>query len=149
MPMPFTYRHASAEFAAYLTLARDLLDIETDTMAYTATRAVFLVFRARATPQDVLRLGDVLPAVLRAILVAEWHLGPLRPWGTRAEQTAEAQTYHPHHNLTPPNCLDAVAEAVAAQVLALDWDACLARLQPEAAAFWHVPPDRRHPVRFA
>jgi uncharacterized protein (DUF2267 family) len=117
-------------------------------MTFTATRAVFLVFRARATATDVLRFGDILPAVLRAILVQDWRLEPPRPWGTRDEQRAEALAFHPHHNLTPPNCLEAVAEAVAAQVPASDWDACLASLQPEAAAFWHVPPQDRRPVRF-
>ncbi len=149
MPMPYTYRHASAEFAGYLALARDLLCIETDTMAYTATHAVFLTFRARAAHLDTLRFADLLPAVLRAILIEDWHLEPPRPWGNRDEQVAEAMAFHPHHNLTPPHCIDAVAEAVAAQVLAPDWDRCLARLAPEAAAFWHVPPDRRRPVRFA
>lgn len=148
MPMPYTYRHASAEFSAYLTLAKDLLGLQSDTMTYTATHAVFLTFRARATLDETLRFADILPAVLRAILVADWHPAPPLPWGTRAEQVAEVLAFHPHHNLTPPRAINAVAEALAAQVLAIDWDACLAQMTPGAATFWHVPPERRHPVSF-
>ena len=69
-------------------------------------------------------------------------------WGSRADQIASAQGKRPHHNLTAANCIEAVAEAVAAQVLALDRDDCLGSLAPEARAFWRIEPERRRPVSF-
>lgn len=150
MPMPYTYRHASAEFSAFLRDAREELGLESDNMAYTATDAVFRVFRARLTVEEALAFADILPAVLRAIFVADWRPAAPLPFADRASLTREAQAVRPHHNLTPDHAIAALARVLRRHVLAIDLDRVLARLPPGAAEFWSVPgEDRKGPgVRF-
>lgn len=138
--MPYTYRHASTEFAAFLAAARDGLNLSSDNATYTATDAVFQVFRRRLSVPQALAFADVLPCVLRAIFLAHWDVSALvLPFADRAALTAEAQAVRPHHNLTPGNCIEAVARAVRGQVLALDLDRVLATLPEGAVEFWAVP----------
>lgn len=148
MPMPYTYRHASAEFRAFLADARAALNLDSDNATYTATEAVLHCFRARLTLPQALGFADILPTVLRAIFVASWHPMPPRPWGTRADQIAECKALRPHHNLTPDTCIDAVAEALYAQILTTRLAPVLAAMGPQAEAFWYVPPNRRRAVSF-
>lgn len=79
MPMPYTYRHASAEFAAFLADAREALGLESDNATYTAVDAVFQVFRTRLSVEQALAFADLLPCVLRAIFVWRWHPPPRFP----------------------------------------------------------------------
>lgn len=148
MPMPYTYRHASAEFRLFLDTARAAMALDSDNTTFTATEGVLLCFRRRLTVDQALRFADVLPAVLRALFLARWHPELPAPWGSRVAQIAEAKALRPHHNMTPDTCIDAVAEALTTQVLALDLASVLAAIGPEAQAFWAVPPERRHPVGF-
>lgn len=141
MPMPYTYRHASAEFSAFIADARDEMGLVSDNMTYTATDAVFQVFRARLTVPQALAFADVLPAVLGAIFLWRWTPAPPLPWADRATLTREAQAIRPHHNLTPDNAIAALSRSLRRHVLARDLAQAFARLPPEAAAFWHVPPD--------
>ena len=98
--MPWTYRHASAEWQRFLDVAKDELILVSDNAAYTAIQGVLLTFRCRLTIDQALRFGDALPSVPRAIFVMGWHPSAPVPWGSRDEQTAEAQALRPHHNLT-------------------------------------------------
>lgn len=148
MPMPYTYRHASAEYRLYLDIARDAMNLTSDNATYTATEAVLLCFRRRLTLPQALAFADILPCVLRAIFIAHWHPTDPAPWGSRADQIAECRALRPHHNLTPETCIDAVAEALTTQILQTDLAPVLAAIGPEAQAFWFVPPDRRHAVSF-
>jgi uncharacterized protein (DUF2267 family) len=141
MPMPYTYRHASAEFRAFLDDAREAFDLESDNSTYTAVDAVFRVFRARLTVPEALAFADILPCVLRAIFVADWHPAEPLPFADRASLTREAQAVRPHHNRTPDNVIEALARVLRRHVLAIDLDRVLARLPPGAAEFWAVPPD--------
>lgn len=113
MPMPYTYRHASAEFAAFLADARERLGLDSDNMTYTAVDAVFQVFRRRLTVPQALAFADVLPAVLRAIFLWRWTPGDPVPWSARADLAVEVKAVRPHHNLTPDHAITAVAEALA------------------------------------
>ena len=144
--MPYTYRHASAEFTAFLADARAALNLTSDNATYTAVDGVFQTFRRRLTVPQALTFADALPAVLRAIFVWRWSpVAPL-PFATRAAMTAEAQSLRPNHNLTPDNCIAAVAWALRS---AADLDPALATLPPEARAFWDLPPDMPpRPLRF-
>ena len=138
--MPWTYRQATREWQAFLTEARDAMGLETDNVTYTAVQGVLQAFRRRLTPQQAIDFAQVLPSVLRALFVADWHLadGPLPP-GTRADWTAEAIALRPHHNLTPPNCVAATALALRKSVLRDDLDRVLATLPAFAAEFWSTP----------
>ena len=90
MPMPYTYRHASAEVSASLADARAALDLVSDNSTYSAVDAVFRVFRARLAMPQALSFDDVLPCVLRAIFVADWHPADPLPFADRATLTREA-----------------------------------------------------------
>ncbi|NUB42813.1 DUF2267 domain-containing protein [Fertoebacter nigrum] len=139
MPMPATYRQATAEWRAFLADARDEMALVSDNSTYTAVQGVLRAFRRRLTPQQAVDFAGVLPSVLRALFVAEWQLAPPADPRTRADWTAEARALRPHHNLTPENCVAATAIALRKAVQARDLDRVIARLPPFAAEFWATP----------
>lgn len=139
MPMPWTYRQATREWQAFFADAREAMGLETDNVAYTAVQGVLQAFRARLTPQQAIDFAQVLPAVLRALFIADWRLGDPLPPGTRADWTAEAMALRRQHNLTPPNCVEATAFALRKSVLREDLDRVLATLPAFAAEFWSTP----------
>ena len=142
MPMPWTYRHATREFRAFLDDAKDRMGLESDNMAYTAVDGVFRTFRARLTPAEGLRFASVLPSVPRAIFVADWvPRDPPLPFADRAAMTAEAQALRRDHNLTPDTAIAAVAWALRRSCDQRALDRVLAGLPEGAVAFWHVEVD--------
>jgi uncharacterized protein (DUF2267 family) len=142
MPMPWTYRHATKEWRAFLEDVKERMSLVSDNSAYTAVDAVFQVFRRRLTAQQGLDFASVLPSVLRAIFVKDWDVsaGPV-PFADRDTLTAEAQNVRVHHNLTPDNAIEATAWAVRRCTNRRDFERVLARLPEEARAFWHVDVD--------
>jgi uncharacterized protein (DUF2267 family) len=140
MPMPWTYRQATREWQAFLGEAMAAMNLESDNATYTAVQGVLRAFRQRLTPQQAIDFAQVLPSVLRALFVADWRLddGPLPP-GTRSDWTAGAMALRPHHNLTPPNCVEATALALRKCVLREDLEHVLATLPAFAAEFWSTP----------
>ncbi len=138
MPMPWTYRHASREWRAFLDDVRERMDLVSDNSAYTAVDAVFRVFRRRLTAQQGLDFAAVLPSILRAIFVAEWRLADPVPFADRAALTAEVKAVRPDHNLTPDNAIEATAWAVRRCTNRTDLDRVLAGLPAGARDFWHV-----------
>lgn len=139
MPMPWTYRHASKEFHAFLVDAKDRMGLASDNMAYTAVDAVFQVFRRRLTPEQGIAFADLLPAVLRAIFVHGWEVGRApEPFAPRDVLTREAQAVRPHHNLTPDNAIEATAWALRRSLRQAELDALLATFPPGAAEFWRA-----------
>ncbi|WP_229666013.1 DUF2267 domain-containing protein [Wenxinia marina] len=138
--MPWTYRHASAEWRRFLDDFRAETDLVSDNSAYTAIQGVLHAFRRRLTVAEALGFADMLPAVVRAIFVEGWDTGaPTAAPGTRADWTAEARALRPDHNLTPDNAVEACAVALRRQVRAPDIDRALARLPPFASEFWSTP----------
>lgn len=144
MPMPWTYRHASREFRAFLDDAKERMGLESDNMAYTAVDGVFRTFRRRLTPEQGILFASALPSVLSAIFIRDWDVtAPPLPFGTRAEMTREAQALRRHHNLTPDNAIEATAFALWRVMNSADLARVLDKLPPEARAFWAVeaPPE--------
>lgn len=139
MPMPWTYRHATKEWRAFLDDAKERMSLDSDNMAYTAVDGVFQTFRRRLTAQQGLDFASVLPSVLRAIFVKDWEIAetPL-PFPDRAALIREVKQLRAHHNQTPDNAIEATAWAVRRCTNAADFDRVLARLPGGAAAFWHV-----------
>ncbi|PLL10085.1 DUF2267 domain-containing protein [Tabrizicola sp. TH137] len=139
MPMPWTYRHASREFRAFLDDVKELMSLESDNMAYTAVDAVFQVFRRRLTAQQGLDFASVLPSIPRAIFVKDWIVeNPPTPFTDRTTMTAEAKKVRVHHNLTPDNAIEATAWALRRSLDQRDLDRVLERIGPDAQSFWHV-----------
>lgn len=146
--MPATYRQATREFRAFIADARDRLSLDSDNMTYTAVDGVFLTFRRRLTAQEGLWFADALPAVLAAMFLRNWDLSmaPLE-FSSREEMTREAQALRPHHNLTPPNAIEAVAWAVRRAVDQRAFDSVLERMPEGAVAFWAVDVDDPRELR--
>ena len=140
MPMPWTYRHASREWRAFLDDVREVTGLESDNLAYTAIQGVFQTYRRRLTPAQGIAFAQVLPAVPRAIFVEGWNLAaePVG-FGARADWQAEAKALRPHHALTPGNATEAVARALWRQVNHLDLQRVLDQMPEGSAAFWSVP----------
>jgi uncharacterized protein (DUF2267 family) len=142
MPMPWTYRHATKEWRAFLDDAKARLNLESDNMAYTAVDAVLQVFRRRLTAQQGLEFAGVLPSVLRAIFVMNWDVTqPPAPFYDRAALTKEVQAVRPHHNLTPDHAIEATAWALWRCVNTRDMERVLENLPNGASSFWHVDVD--------
>lgn len=139
MPMPWTYRHASKEWRAFLDDVKERMSLESDNMAYTAVDAVFQVFRRRLTAQQGLDFASIFPSVLRAIFVKDWDVTrPPVPYTDRADLIAEVKNVRPDHNLTPDNAIEATAWAVRRCTNGSDFEQVLSTLPTEASAFWHV-----------
>lgn len=140
MPMPWTYRQATREWQAFLADAQDAIGTPTDHSTFTAVEGVLRAFRRRLTPQQAIDFAQVLPAVLRALFVADWDLSlaPAPP-GTRADWTADARSLRPHHNIAPEGVVAGTAIALRKAVLQSDLDRVLSRLPPFAAEFWSTP----------
>lgn len=139
MPMPWTYRQASREWQAFLADTKEAMNLTSDNACYTAVEGVLKAFRRRLTVQEALDFAQVLPAVLRALFVADWQVAPPIAPGTRADWVAEAKALRPHHNLTPDTCIEATALGLRKAVLREDLDRVLARLPAFATEFWAVP----------
>ncbi|MEO1140355.1 MAG: DUF2267 domain-containing protein [Pseudomonadota bacterium] len=139
MPMPWTYRHASKEWRAFLDDVKERMSLESDNMAYTAVDAVLQVFRRRLTAQQGLDFAAVLPSVLRAVFVYDWDVSvsPV-PFTTRDRLVREVKQVRANHNLTPDNAIEATAWAVRRCCNARDFERVLAGLPDGAVAFWHV-----------
>lgn len=144
MPMPWTYRHASKDWAAFLADAKDGLALVSDNSTYTAVEGVLLAFRRRLAPREVTAFADLLPAVLRALFIHGWDPeAPAERWTDRAALEAEVRALRPHHNLTPEAAIEPVARALRRCVNQPDLDRLLAGIGPEAQAFWQVDADPR------
>ncbi len=137
--MPWTYRQATREWQAFLADAREAMDLTSDNATFTAVQGVLQTFRRRLTAQQAIDFAQVLPAVLRALFVADWRLSDPAPPGNRADWTAEARDLRPHHNLTPDTCVAATALALRKSVLRDDLDTVLATLPAFATDFWSTP----------
>ena len=137
--MPWTYRHASKEFRAFLDDAKDRMGLASDNRAYTAVDAVFQVFRRRLAAQEGVDFASVLPCVLRAIFIKDWDVtvAPLA-FSSRDEMTQEAKQVRRDHNLTPDNAIEATAWALRRSMDQRDLDRVLQRLCSDARAYWAV-----------
>ena len=139
MPIPWAYSHATKDWRAFLSDAKEQMNLDSDNSAYTAVQGVLLTFRRRLTTEQGLAFADVLPAVLRAIFVSRWDIGmPSAPFNDRPALIAEVKALRPDHNLTPDHVLEAVAWALRRHVDQGDLDRILADMPSGAAEFWNV-----------
>ncbi len=142
MPMPWTYRHATREWRAFLEDVKDKMSLTSDNSAYTAVDGVFQTFRRRLTAQQGLDFASVLPSVLRAMFVHNWDITtPPVPFAARDVLTAEVIALRRHHNLTPDNAIEATAWAVWRCTNHRDLERVLSNLPEPAREFWHVETD--------
>ncbi len=137
MPVPFEYSNAGAQFRQLLRDARDLAGFATTNQSYTMVQGVLLTFRRRLTTHEALRFADVLPAVARAIFVADWDIdSPPQPFVDRATMSREVQELRADHNYAPDDAISIVAAALRRNVDEVAFNRCLDDLGPKAIEFW-------------
>lgn len=143
MPMPHDYLHAGEAFDRFMAEAREALGHATRNQTYTTVQGVLLAFRRRLTVEQGLRFANVLPAVLRAIFVADWDISaPPTAFSSRAAISEEVRALRQAHNFSPPSAISDVARVLRNHVDADAFDALLDALPPGAAEFWRVEDDR-------
>lgn len=82
--------------------ARDLSGLATTNMDYNTVQGVLQAFRRCHCVRDAALFANVLPAVLRAIFVADWDTDePQRAIEDRAAMSNEVQALRATHNLAP------------------------------------------------
>ena len=121
MPIPWAYSHATKDWRAFLSDAKEQMNLDSDNSAYTAVQGVLLTFRRRLTTEQGLDIGM-----------------PSAPFTDRPALIAEVKALRPDHNLTPDHVLEAVAWALRRHVDQGDLDRILADMPSGAAEFWNV-----------
>ncbi len=139
MPIPAEYQRATEHFYKFLLDVREMSDLGSTHQAYTMAQGVLQAFRRRLDVEDAILFAGVLPAVLRAIFVADWDIDePRRPFEDRAAMTKEVQSLRAEHNFAPETAIRDVASALRRNVDEAAFDRVLARLPDGAARFWEL-----------
>jgi uncharacterized protein (DUF2267 family) len=140
MTWPLEYQRASQDFERFMVTARDAAGLTTTNMAWTMVEGVLLVFRRRLTVSEAIEFANVLPPLLRALFLGDWHpSGEPVPFGSREALTEEVRSLRAQHNFSPLNAIEAVAAALRSSVDEALLERALAKLPPQAAEFWAMP----------
>jgi uncharacterized protein (DUF2267 family) len=111
--------------------------LETHHRSYAILRAVLHVFRDHLAVDDALRFAEILPAVLRAIFLENWHpVDDPAPFPDRATLIQEVKANRRDHNLSSETSISEVAAALRRNVDNTDLDRVLATLPSGAAEYW-------------
>ncbi len=141
MPMPSEYQRATDHLLAFLVDARDEAELGSTHQAYTMTQAVFYTFRTRLELREAICFAGVLPAVLRAIFVANWDTdAPVLTFGDRDSMTAEVRAFRADHNFSPTSAIRDVARALRRHVNEGEFERILQTFRPGAVEFWDPDP---------
>ncbi len=137
MPVPMEYRLASQNFEQFLADVAEETGLGTRNQAFTTTQGVLVCFRRRLDLTDAIAFAQVLPAMLRALFVADWD--PLQPtidtWD-RDTMISEVKQLRAGHNFSSETAIRDVALVVRRHADTALLERNLATLSPEARAFW-------------
>ena len=113
--------------------------LATHHQAYAVLRAVPHVFRDHLTATDALAFAEILPAVLRAIFVEDWHpaVDP-PPFPDRQALIEEVKANRRDHNLASESSIGEIATALRRNVDSTNLDRVLTKLPAGAADYWRV-----------
>ena len=137
MTVPQEYVHASRDFDRFMSDFMEISMLETHHRAYAVVRAVLHVFRDHLPVDDALKFAEILPAVLRAIFVENWHPSTdTRPFPDRAQLILEVKANRHDHNLASESSISDVAAALRRNVNGTDLDRVLAARPAGAVAYW-------------
>ena len=139
MPIPFEYQRAADHFREFMHDAQESADLQSPHMTYTMVQGVLQTFRRRLSVKDAILFAGVLPAILRAVFVADWDVDePKKPFEERAVMTKDVQALRANHNFAPENAIQAVAGALRRNMDESVLDKVLAKLPEGAIQFWQV-----------
>jgi len=139
MTVPQEYVHASRDFDRFMDDFLKISMLVTHHQAYAILRAVLHVFRNHLTVAEALAFADILPAVLRAIFVEDWHpAADAPPFPDRQALIEEVKANRRDHNLASESSIGEVATALRRNVDNTNLDRVLAKLPAGAADYWRV-----------
>lgn len=139
MTRTFDYWKVFMEFECFMMDARDFANFAAINMAWNIVAGVLWAFRRRLNIEDALRFFDVLPPVLRAILVEDWHIRePVSSLSHNKEYWEDIRSIRPDHNFSPPHSVQAVAQALRRHVDNSQLERVLSILPAGAADFWRA-----------
>jgi len=139
MTVPQEYVNASRDFDRFMDDFLEISMLGTHHRAYAVLRAVLHVFRDHLTVADALTFADILPAVLRAIFVEDWHPAAAPPpFPDRHVLIGEVKADRRDHNLASELSIGEVATALRRNVDNTNLDRVLAKLPAGAADYWRV-----------
>jgi uncharacterized protein (DUF2267 family) len=137
MTVPQEYVHATRDFDRFMDDFMQIAMMETHHRSYAIVRAVLHVFRDHLTVDQALRFAEILPAVLRAIFVENWHPVANPPaFPDRPTLTLEVKANRRDHNLASETSISEVAAALRRNVDNADLERVLATLPPGAIKYW-------------
>ncbi|GIL00303.1 MAG: hypothetical protein BroJett030_02020 [Alphaproteobacteria bacterium] len=137
MPFPREYSTASADFERFLDEVRTQAMRQTRNQAYAMTRAVLHVFRDHLSVRDALDFADLLPPLLRALYIDNWHPSPAPPlFPDRAALLRQVLDVRQPHNTAPQSAISDVATVLRRHVDQRRFDQLLARLPAGAVDYW-------------
>lgn len=140
MTVPQEYWSASKDFERFMGDLKQISMLATHNQCYAMTRAVLHVFRGHLRIGDALAFAAALPPVLRAIFVEDWVPSSMpAAFPSRTELMVEVRAVRADHNTATGNAIGDVAAALRRNVNTRRLDAVLARLGPDAQAFWAAP----------
>jgi uncharacterized protein (DUF2267 family) len=142
MTIPQEYLHASRDFDRFMDDFLEISMLATRHQSYAVVRAVLHVFRDHLTVHDGLKFAEILPAVLRAIFIENWHpTNNPPPFPDRAALTSEVKANRRDHNTgASDNSIAEVATALRRNVDANNLDRVLAELPAGAIEYWATQP---------
>ena len=131
------YQRAEDHFRKFMQDARDTSGLGSTHQTYTMVQGVFQTFRRRLDVKDSILFAGVLPAVLRAIFVADWDIDePRCQFEGLGIMTKEVQALRANHNFAPESAIRDVASALRRNVDEAAFDRVLAKLPGGAVKFW-------------
>ncbi|MDF1610010.1 DUF2267 domain-containing protein [Hoeflea sp. YIM 152468] len=137
MTVPQEYMLAQQRFDALLVELIDKLGLTTRHQVYAVLFGFLQVFRSRLDADQTLVFAGALPAIVSAMFVADWEPGEApRPFADPAGYDEEVRNVRRDHNFAPPGARRVVAAAIRSQCDCGAFNAALAQLPREAAAFW-------------
>lgn len=137
MTIPVEYQRASQQFEKFMLDARDISGLATTNMVYNMVQGVLHAFRRRLNVRDAALFANVLPAVIRAIFVADWNTDePQRAFEDRVAMTKEVKALRAAHNFSPDTAIHDVAVALRRNIDQAALDRVLAGLPQGAVEFW-------------
>ena len=137
MPMPIEYQRATDHFRKFIQEAQESADLGSPHQTYTMVQGVFQTFRRRLSIKEAILFAGVLPAVLRAIFVADWDVDePKVPFADVAAMTKEVQSLRSDHNFAPDTAIQDVARALRQNIDEDAFKCVLEKLPKGAALFW-------------
>jgi uncharacterized protein (DUF2267 family) len=137
MTVPQEYVNASRDFDRFMDDLLDISMLATHHQAYAVVRAVLHVFRDHLTVEQGLRFAEILPAVLRAIFVENWHPRSIPPpFPDGRSLIAEVKAIRRDHNLAGESSIHDVAQALRRNVAMGDLERVLRTLPIEAQRYW-------------